>query len=139
MTEQTLESFFARQREKYEKQRQDARALLAEAETELRALDAYEQAKKGTPSPQGEGGRKTSKSREVGKRAEILSLVRQYPDGVTVGELKDKLGIRRDKKAENSLTNALSAIKRQGHIRLEEGVYTAAAPQEGDATPGHGA
>ena len=122
-----LAQFFAEQREKYQKQREDAKAKLDEAEAELRALDAYERAKKGKPA-QTAGEHKTRKPRETGKRAEVLNLVASYPDGVTAGELKDKLGIKGDKSAEQSLSNALSALKKAGQLALRDGRYAVPAP-----------
>lgn len=121
-----LADFFAEQRERYQKQREDAKAKLDEAEAELRALDAYEQAKKGKPATTADGGHKTRKPRETGKRAEVLNLVASYPDGVTAGELKDKLAIRGDKSAEQSLSNALAALKKSGQVTLEDGTYRVA-------------
>lgn len=122
----TLTDFFTEQREKFKKQRDDARAKLEEAETELRALDAYEAAKKKAISARaGNGQPKTRAPRQSGKRVEVLNLVQTFPDGATSAELQDRLGIKGDKKAVTSLTNALSALKRDGKISLENGTYRA--------------
>ncbi len=123
-----LADFFAQQREMFEKQRDDARAQLEEAQAELRALDAYAQAKKGKPAPAPGGEKKSRKPRQTGKRVEVFKLVEQYPDGVTAGELKDKLSIRGDKSEEQALSNALSALKKAGQLTLNNGKYAAADP-----------
>jgi hypothetical protein len=125
----TIEQFFAEQREKFEKQRDEARAKLEEAEAELRAIDAYEAAKKAKPAQAAatDGERKQRAPRQTGKRNEVLKLVEQYPQGVTAGELKDKLSIKGDKSGEQSLSNALSALKKAGQLIQEDGKYKAAA------------
>jgi hypothetical protein len=121
MTE--LASFLSEQRTKYQKQADEAKAKLAEAETELRALDAYEAAKKSKP-PRREGERQPRKPREKGKRAELLNLITaQYPDGITRSELLVALNAKGSKQQEQSISNALSALRKAGQLALQDGTY----------------
>lgn len=124
----TLTDFFTEQREKFQKQRDDARAKLEEAETELRALDAYDAAKKAKAfkASDSDGPKNPRKPRDSGKRIKVLQLVQEFPDGATSSELQERLGIKGDKKATQSLSNALSALKRDNKIILENGTYRAA-------------
>ncbi len=132
---QTFETYIASERERLTKEREEARAeieaaqeKLAAIDTEMRAIAAYEAAKKGKPATATEGEKKPRKPRETGKRQEVFKLVEEYPDGVSVGELRDKLGIKGDKAGEQSLSNALSALKRSGQITLVDGRYAVASP-----------
>jgi hypothetical protein len=129
---QTFETFIQQERERLSKAKEVALAKKQEAEDELSALEidfaavaAYESAKKGKPAKADE--KKQRAPRQTGKRNEVLKLVEQYPQGVTAGELKDKLGIRGDKQGEQSLSNALSALKKSGQLIQEDGKYKAAA------------
>lgn len=130
---QTFETYIASERERLTKEREEARAeieaaqeKLAAIDTEMRAIAAYEAAKKGKPAT--DGATRPRKPRQTGKRREVFKLVEDHPDGVSVGELKDKLGIRGDKAGEQSLSNALSALKKNGQLTLEDGRYAVAAP-----------
>ena len=131
--QQTFETFIEQERTRLTQAREDALAKKQEAEDQLAAIDtefgaiaAYEAAKKGKPASAG-AEKKRRAPRQSGKRNEILKLVQQYPDGVTAGELKDKLGIRGNKQGEQSVSNALSALKKAGQLTLEGGKYIAAA------------
>lgn len=132
---QTFETFIEQERERLNKAREDALAARKEADdklsaitTELEAIAAYEATKKGKKPRQTTlplDGHKQRKPRETGKRIEVLNLVQTFPDGATSSELQDRLGIKGDKRAVTSLTNALSALKRDGKISLENGTYQA--------------
>lgn len=102
---ETLASFLSQQREKFEKQAEDARTKLAEAEAELRAIDAYEAAKHGTKrtapttnrSPRGEYDQK------------VIDIIAQHPDGIARGEIMKALGgVKVD--------NVLTRLKKDGKI-----------------------
>ena len=132
---QTFETYIASERERLTKEREETRAeieaaqeKLAAIDTEMRAIAAYEAAKKDKSPKAAEGEKKPRKPRETGKRQEVFKLVGEYPSGVTVGELKDKLGIKGDKAGEQSLSNALSALKKSGQLTLDDGRYAVAAP-----------
>ena len=65
--------------------------------------------------------------RKGGKRDDIFKLV-QESGGATRGELIEKLGIKGDKSGEQSLSNALSALKRDGRVTQSgDGKYQTAA------------
>lgn len=59
------------------------------------------------------------------KRGEILDLVRQHEAGLSRGELIDMLGVRGNKSGEQSVSNALSAMKKAGNLDARDGRYFA--------------
>ncbi len=128
---QTFETFIQQERERLSKAKEAALAKKQEAEDELSAIEidfaaiaAYESAKKGKPAKP--ASEKQRAPRQTGKRNEVLTLVQQYPDGVTRGELIDKLSINGDKPGEQSLSNALAALKKAKQLTQEGGKYKAA-------------
>jgi len=119
-----LDALMHKKREELIKQRDEAQAALDRALAQLRGIDGYYNAMSGKPvttSIAHDGEKKPRKPRETGKRAEILALFQHFPDGATSAQLQDHLGIKGDKKSVQSLSNALSALKREGHLTQGEG------------------
>ncbi len=113
-----LDALMTQERDKLLKQREEAQALLAEANAKLQRIEAY----LGVTVPT---EKKTRAPRQTGKRSELLNLIATSPDGLTRAELIDKLGIRDDKKATMSMSNALSALKKGGQVHQEGRIYKA--------------
>jgi len=125
-TNPTFESLIPKERERLHSER---KALVADLETiqkkisaidlELKAIEAYEQAKAGVP-------RRAGRARKGSKRTEILGLISKSAEGLSRGELIDRIGVKGNKPGEQSISNALSALKRAGSIdSLESGKYLA--------------
>lgn len=84
---------------------------LREIDKELKAVEAYETAKKGKPE------RRRARSR----KSEILTIVKNS-QGVTRAQVIDALG---DPEAGQAVSNTLSQLKKSGEIKAEDGVYSA--------------
>ena len=136
-TPDTFKSFVSRERTRLARARDTARKRkdkidqeLSEIESELAAIQAYEQAKKSTPARAPSRGRRPSAS--AGKRAPrgekrraVLELV-QNSDGLTRGEILENLGVKGNKSAEQSVSNALTALKKQNLVVSRDRKYVAA-------------
>lgn len=124
---QTFETFIESERARLERERE---RLLSEQQTlqdqldridnELRAIDAYDAIKSGRqpprPIPTGRAG-----TRRSGMRNDLLRLIGSSPRGLTRAEiLTEKQVAADDKSAIQSVSNALSALKRAGHLRQDE-------------------
>jgi hypothetical protein len=141
MAEKTFESFMASERERLNKAReeiynkqQELQQKLDAVNAELRAIDAYEAVKTGKPLPgtaapakAPRAARASTGTRRGGVRDEILAIIKEEP--MTRGEILTKKGIvEKDNKAgAQSVSNALSAMKKAGIIKQgDDGKYMAA-------------
>lgn len=113
----------SKEEEAITKQIADLQAKLSEIATERKALDAYQAAKEGKPARQARA--RTARAPRGKKRDQLVALIRDNPN-LTRGELIDKLGIRGDKSAEGSLSNALAGLKKAGTITAVDGKYRVA-------------
>jgi hypothetical protein len=134
----TFKSFVSRERSRLTRARDSALNRknkldqeLSEIETELSAIEAYEQAKKKAPRKPAAGrGRrpaaKTGRRAPRGeKRRSVLELI-QKSNGLTRGEILSTLGVKGDKSAEQSVSNALTALKKQNLVVSKDRKYVAA-------------
>ena len=64
--------------------------------------------------------------RRSGIRAEVLDALKASPQGMPRAMLLEEMGVKGDKSGEQSVSNALSALKKSGEITNDEGVYKAA-------------
>lgn len=60
--------------------------------------------------------------RRTGVRKDVLQAIKDQP-GITRQQLLDKIGVAGDKSGENSVSNALSALKKAGEITGDKGTY----------------
>jgi hypothetical protein len=127
----TFEDFVAKERERLHKAREAALAKLAEAQAEmgkidveLSAIDAYVKAKQVKPlaiaTPRATG---TRKPRETGKRAEVLATITSS-DGMTRAEVLEHFRAT-EKSQQQSISNALAALKKAGQLIQDGRVYRA--------------
>lgn len=126
--EQTFEQFIAGERDHLTKAHADAKSTRAELdariaaiETELRAIDAYEAAKRRKVSR-----RRKSGTRRTGRRAEVLAAVRQHPEGISRGDLLAAMGASGNTAEEQAISNALAALKKASKLEIKDGKYQAA-------------
>ena len=61
------------------------------------------------------------------RRSDLVTLLRQHPDGMTRGDILEAWGLKADKAGAMSVSNALTASVKAGQIRREDGKYYAAA------------
>lgn len=64
-----------------------------------------------------QGGRRT------GIREAVLDVIKSHPTGITRADILEQMDAKGDKRAEQSISNALSNAKKQDLIRLEDGKY----------------
>lgn len=69
------------------------------------------------------GTTKSTGKRRSGVRQEVLETIKQEPNGIERQELLNTLGATGDKKATQSISNAISALKKSGAITADGGVY----------------
>jgi len=128
MPEETFEAFIARERSRLNDEReaiftqqQELENKLTDINRELTAIDAYEAAKTGK-APRATAASSTSRpsGRRGSKRDEVLKLI-QEGDGLTRGQILEKMGVKGNKSAEMSVSNALTALTKRHHIRRAEG------------------
>ena len=138
----TFAGFIKKERSRLDKARKDALAKMAAVEKEiesiereLTAVDAYQQAK-GTPARRAPGKRKPAKrgpakarratGRRGAKRQAVLNLIQQSPLGLSRGEILVQMGVKGNRSAEQSVSNALSALKKSEKVNSREGKYVPA-------------
>ena len=135
-TPETFKSFVGRERTRLTRARDAARNRkqqldreLSAIESELAAILAYEQARKKAPAGAIKKTRrsaaKTGKRAPRGeKRRAVLELI-QKSGGLTRGEILASLGVKGDKSAEQSVSNALTALKKQNLVASRDRKYVA--------------
>lgn len=128
MAKGTFEEMIEKERERLNGLRQDALsrrdAIDGEIEAvdiELRAISAYEEAKTGKRK-----NGTTRSTRTLGRRDAILALVAQNSDGISRGDILDGLGVKGNKSAEQSVSNALNNLKKANKLAQRDGKYIAA-------------
>src|SRR5665648_620350 len=95
---------------------QEAGREIAQLEAQLAAIAAYDAALKGTSAPDKP---RAARGRRGEKREAIRELIAQHPDGLTSKELLTAMQAHGDKAAEQSISNALSAMKKAGRLIQE--------------------
>lgn len=63
-----------------------------------------------------------TRTRRTGVADEVLAMVKNSQNGMTRGELIDQMGAD-DKAAQQSISNALSNLKKKGLLIAEDGTY----------------
>jgi len=130
----TFATFMKKERARLDKARKAALANkaavdkeVAALERELTALDAYQQAK-GAPARRATAKRAPGKApRRTGRRGEkrqaVLDLILKNPVGLSRGEILAQMGVKGNRSAEQSVSNALSALKKSEKVNSREGKY----------------
>ena len=113
-------------------------------DAELAAIEAYESAT-GAPAPRKRRARKadasaaatpapakrTRRRRRVSRRAEIVSVIASFgAAGAGRADIIGTLDVKGDKSAEQSVSNALAALKKSGEVAHQDGKYIATAVEE---------
>ena len=131
----------AREREDIFSRQKELENKLAEINRELAAIDAYEAAKtSGAAAPRRQGGgsgtRGTSRTQpsaeprprpQVGsKRDAVLEVIKESPNGLRRGEIFERMGLKGNKSAEKSVSNALTRLTKNNQVARREGRYVIA-------------
>lgn len=129
----TLEVSIKRERARLQKARDTAAQKKAGAEQELAAIDvelaaiaAYEKAKDGNGQRAPLRVKPRKNGRRGEKRAAVLDKINQHPDGLSRGEILNLMGVKGNKSAEQSVSNALSALTKQNQLGKRDGKYVPA-------------
>ena len=128
MSDDRFSDYIARERERLSRERAEIsnqkRELdkqLAAIDREFQALDAYQVAKTGKPS--GDRRMQTQRrARHGSRREELLTIIREG-NGLSRGEILERVGLKGDKTGEMSVSNALIALAKRNEVRRESGKY----------------
>jgi Fe2+ or Zn2+ uptake regulation protein len=121
----TFQTFIDQERVRLNKQRedilakqQDLKDQLAANTVELQAITAYETVKKGKPS---------TKRGSDSKRERVLELLMNSANGLSRSQLLEALNLKGNKSGEQSISNALTNLKKQKRITAsDDGAYRVA-------------
>lgn len=113
------------EREAVFNQQQQLENKLKDINRELAAIDAYEAAKTGKQAapPQQRATRGRRQARRGSRREALLQLVGQHPDGLSRGEILERMGLKGDKSGEMSVSNALTALTKGNQVSRAGGKY----------------
>jgi len=135
MVEETFEGFVARERARLHGEREavftaqhELESKLAGINRELAAIDAYEAAKAGklpTPLRRRRKGGPQPRACSGSKRDALLKLIEES-EGLTRGEILERMGLKGNKSGEMSVSNALTALTKGNQVVRENGRYRAA-------------
>jgi len=112
------------EREQVFNQQKELTRKLDAVNREFAAIGAYETAKTGKAARQASAGRQ-SRTRRGSRREALLEIIRQS-DGLSRGEILERMGLKGDKSGEMSVSNALAALTKSNQVRREDGKYRAA-------------
>ena len=129
----TFQDFIARDRQRLQAEREaifnqqhELEQKLAAINNEMRAIDAYEAAKSGKAMPARQtGGRRAPRARSGSKREQLLQVIKGG-NGLTRGEILEKMGLKGNKSGEMSVSNALTALTKANQVARRDGRYVAA-------------
>ena len=131
-----LDAAINRQRERLTKKRDEVRAKIEELHGQLAEIDrqfaavlAYEKTLAGElPDPAASKRRQSAKPTRRGeKQAQVLHAIGQQAGGMTRGEVIDALGVKGSKPGAQSVSNALTALKKADKIASMDGKWQVAA------------
>ena len=126
------------QQRELENQQRELENKLTEITRELAAIDAYEAAKTGkaaVPTRQPPAPTKSEATIEElpaeprprpqpGTRREaLLQVIGEEPKGLSRGEIFERMGLKGNKSAEKSVSNALTALTKNNLVSRREGKY----------------
>jgi hypothetical protein len=126
MAEETFEAFVERERDRLQAQRDAIRTQQKELEDQLKDLDrqfdaiaAYEAARLGKKAPSGGKDSARSRSGRGSKRDELMKVI-VGSQGLSRGEILEKMGLKGNKSREMSISNALTALLKSSQIRRND-------------------
>jgi hypothetical protein len=126
----------ARQRTQLTKKRDDVQTNIGALQTQLAEIDrqfaavlAYENTLAGElPDPSVAKRHRSAKPARRGeKQAQVVQVIAQQAGGMTRGEVIDALGLKDSKPGVQSVSNALTALKKAGKIASVDGKWQVAA------------
>jgi|SRR5215213_6035875 len=121
----------SREREEISNQRRELDNRLAAIDREFQAIEAYQTAKTGKPG----GGRRmqTQRRAQRGSRREALLTILREGNGLSRGEILERMGLKGDRAGETSVSNALNALLKRNQLRREGHKYHLVSPEVSEA------
>lgn len=135
MADETFADFITRDRERLHAEREqifnqqhELENKLAHINRELSAIDAYEAAKTGKApaAVRQTRGARAPQVRRGSRREALMQIINDNPNGLTRGEILDRMGLKGDKSGEMSVSNALTALTKANQVMRRDGRYVAA-------------
>ncbi len=120
------------EREQVFNQQEELQRKLEALNREFAAIEAYETAKTGKAARQRAPAARQSRARRGSRREGLLELIRQS-NGLSRGEILERMGLKGDKAGEMSVSNALTALAKRNQIRREGGKYYPGSQGQGEA------
>jgi hypothetical protein len=127
-----LDAAITRQRERLTKTRNDVQGKIAKLQGQLAEIDrqfaavlAYEQTLAGK-LPVAALSKRQPSAKRTGrgeKQAEVLRVIERQPSGMTRGEVIDAIGVKGSRSGAQSVSNALTALKKAGKIASTDGKW----------------
>jgi hypothetical protein len=124
------------EREQIFNQQRELENRLTEINLELAAIDAYEVAKTGKAAiPTGRAPTKSEATIEKlpveprarpqpeTRREALLRVIEEEPHGLSRGEIFQRMGLKGNKSAEKSVSNALTALTKNNFVSRRKGKY----------------
>ncbi len=118
----TFQDFITRDRERLHAEREaifnqqhELEQKLAAINNEMRAIDAYEAAKTGKVASPATGARRAPRARSGSRREQLLQIIKSG-GGLSRGDILEKMGLKGNKSGEMSVSNALTALTKAGHV-----------------------
>ena len=112
------------EREQIFSQQEELTRKLDALNREYAAIDAYETAKTGKAARPASAGQQP-RARRGSRREALLELIRQS-EGLSRGEILERMGLKGDKSGEMSVSNALTALTKSNQVHRDGGKYRAA-------------
>ena len=112
------------EREQISSQQEELQRRLDAVNREYAAIEVYETAKTGKNARQ-EPARRQRQARRGSRREGLLELIRQS-NGLSRGDILEKMGLKGDKAGEMSVSNALTALTKNNQVFRDGGKYRAA-------------
>ena len=124
---ETFEEFVARERERLGEKKKEIQTRqkslmdeLTAVDREMEAIQAYEAAKEGKVVRIASSGTRAPRGAQ---RTRVLDAVKSNPEGMGRADILEVLGVKGDKSGEQSVSNALSALKKARNIDSKDGKY----------------
>jgi hypothetical protein len=113
------------QREAIFTQQQALQTQLDSLNSMLAKFDVFEGKARPAPSSRAAKGAGSRGPRKGSKREELLAVIRAG-NGMSRGEILERMQLKGDKAGEMSVSNALTALTKANEVRRENGKYLAA-------------
>jgi hypothetical protein len=113
------------EREQVFSQQKELQRKLDAVNREFAAIETYETMKTGKAARRARTDRQP-RARRGSRWEALLELIRQS-DGLSRGEILERMGLKGDKSGEMSVSNALTALTKSNQVQREGGKYRVAA------------